>query len=161
MQQASFEAPAAPRATASAESIDLSDPSKLPPGQLSLNDRDVIVVRPREKRVIHVTGLVNKPDQFELLEDHDFRVLDAIAMAGGVTTSIADKVLVVRQTEGSAEPSVIQVSVSRAKKDGSENLVLQAGDLVSVESTAATVALSTFQNLFRITMGVGGNLSIF
>ncbi|QDT69695.1 Polysaccharide biosynthesis/export protein [Planctomycetes bacterium MalM25] len=161
VQQVSFDAPALPGGTAAAESIDLSDPSKLPPGQLALNDRDVIVVRPREKRVIHVTGLVEAPDQFELLEDHDFRILDAIAMAGGVTTPIADKVLIVRQMEGAPEPVVIQASVSRAKKDGSENLILQAGDLVSVESTAATVALSTFQNLFRITMGVGGNLSLF
>lgn len=161
VQQVAFEAPAPPNRSAAAESIDLSDPSKLPPGQLALNDRDVIVVRPREKRVIHVTGLVESPDQFELLEDHDFRVLDAIAMAGGVTTPIADKVLIVRQMEGAPEPVVIQASVSRAKKDGSENLILQAGDLVSVESTAATVALSTFQNLFRITMGVGGNLSLF
>lgn len=161
IQQVAYEAPAATLTNATAESIDLSDPSKLPPGQLSLNDRDVIVVRPREKRVIHVTGLVESPDQFELLEDHDFRVLDAIAMAGGVTTPIADKVIVVRQMQDEPEPIVIQVSVSRAKKDGSENLILQAGDLVSVESTAATVALSTFQNLFRITMGVGGNLTLF
>lgn len=163
IKQVSFDAPGVPQvaSSASAEVIDLSNPTSLPPGKLSLNDRDILVVRPLEKRMIHVTGLVKSPDQFELVEDHDFRLLDAIAMAGGITTAIADKVLVVRQFEDRPEPVVIQVSISQAKRDGSENIVLQAGDLVSVESTAATVALSTFQNLFRITMGVGGNLSLF
>lgn len=161
VQQASFDAPAAPQPPVQAEVINLADPAATASGRLGLGDRDVLVVRPKEQRVVHVTGLVESPSQFELMQEHDLRVLDAIAMAGGTATYIADKVLIVRQIPGRPGPVVIQVSLARAKKDGAENLILQAGDLVSVESTPATVALKTFESLFRVTMGVGGNLSLF
>ena len=105
-----------------------------------LGDRDVVMVLPRKKRVIHVAGLVKKPDQFELPHDQDVRVLDAIAMAGGRSSTIADKVFVVRQQGVETEPAVIELSVSKAKQSGKENLILMAGDLVSVESTVATTA---------------------
>lgn len=144
-----------------AEVLDLANPSGMSPQRMQLSDRDVIIVRPREQRVVHVTGLVANPAQFDLMEEHDLRVLDALAMAGGVTTTVADKVLVVRQLPDQPEPAVIQISISRAKTDGAENLMLKSGDLVSVESTPATVALETFKNLFRITMGVGSNLTLF
>lgn len=160
VQQVSFQAPAAPAAPR-AEIINLADPAATAQGRLGLGDRDVLVVRPKEQRVVHVTGLVESPDQFELMHEHDLRVLDAIAMAGGPSTPIADKVLVVRQLPNQAEPLVVTVSISRAKEDGTENLILQAGDLISVESTPTTVAFDTFKSLFRLTMGVGGNLSIF
>lgn len=163
VQQVVFNAPAGPHGVAQgkADVIDLAHPESTSPERLRLADRDVIVVRPKQKRVIHVTGLVAHPNQFELLEEHDMRVLDAVAMAGGPSSAVADKVLVVRQTADHPEPLVIEVSLSRAKQDGAENLILQSGDLVSVESTVATATLDTFKNLFRITMGVGGNLTLF
>jgi len=159
VRQASFDAPPVPRPQA--EVIDLSDPNATATGRLRLGDRDVVVVRPKEQRVVHVTGLVAKPAQLELMHEHDLRVLDAIAMAGGTKSSVADKVLVVRQVPRAEQPLVIEVSLARAKKDGAENLILQAGDLVSVESTPATVAVDAVSTFFRITMGVGGNLSLF
>ncbi|MEQ8846557.1 SLBB domain-containing protein [Botrimarina sp.] len=144
-----------------AERIDLSDPATRPGALHPLGDRDVVIVRPREKRVVHVSGLVAEPDQFELPEDHDLRVLDAIAMAGGTTTSVADKVIVIRQVADVESPLVVQVSIAEAKRNGSENLRLQSGDLISVESTVATTVAETFNSLFRITMGVGGDLTLF
>lgn len=161
VQQVSFDAPAAASGRPRAEVINLADPAATATGRLELDDRDVLVIRPKEQRVVHVTGLVEKPAQFDLMHEHDLRVLDAIAMAGGISTPIADKVIVVRQLESRPEPLVINVSLSRAKKNGAENLILQAGDLVSVESTPTTVAFDTLQSLFRVTMGVGGDLSLF
>ena len=119
------------------------------------------MIRPKEKRLVHVTGLVHKPDQFEIEDDHDLRVLDAIAMAGGVSSSVADKVIVIRHPENEPQPVVVEISLMRAKRDGTENLLLQSGDLVSVETTVATAFVETFKDLFRITMGVGGNLTLF
>lgn len=155
----SFEAPAA--ASPRTQSFDLAhlDPKVLTDQRL--NDRDVIVVRPKAKRVVHVSGLVSKPDQFELPDDYDLRVLDAIAMAGGTTTPIADKVFVIRQAPDESGPVVVAISIRDAKKDGAENLLLQSGDLVSVEATVATTVVDTFTDLFRMTMGVGGNLTLF
>lgn len=163
VQQVAFNAPGEDQIASSpgVEVIDLARPETNSSADMRLSDRDVIIVRPRQKRLVHVTGLVKTPNQFELMDEHDVRVLDALAMAGGSSSVIADKVLVVRQTPAQPEPLVIEVSIARAKRDGAENLILQSGDLVSVESTPATAALDTFSTLFRITMGVGGNLSVF
>jgi polysaccharide export outer membrane protein len=127
----------------------------------ALNDRDVVMVLPDEKRFIHVTGLVIKPDQFELPKHQDVRVLDAIAMAGGVSSPVADKAFVIRRLPNMLEPAVIQVSLQQAKRNGNENLRLAPGDLVSVETTAATAVVDTVRNLFRMSVGLGSNLTIF
>lgn len=126
-----------------------------------LADRDVVMVLPEKKRVIHVTGLVEKPDRFEVSPKLDVRVLDAITMAGGISSPLADKVFVIRQLPEMAEPVVIRVSIAKAKRDGRENLRLTSGDLVSVESTPATMLFDTASTLFRTTIGIGGNFAAF
>lgn len=160
VQQASFEPPgplvSAARVT---ERIDLANGAR--GANQELGDRDVIVVRPREKRVVHVSGLVKNPDQFALTEDHDLRLLDAVAMAGGATSVVADKALIIRQVPGSDRPAVIQASLTDAKRDGEANLLLSPGDLVTVEPTVATTVLDVFNTMFRVTMGVGSNLTLF
>jgi polysaccharide export outer membrane protein len=124
-----------------------------------LDDRDVVMVLPEEKRIIHVTGLVRKPDQFEVPMNEDMRVLDAIAMAGGTTSPVADKVFVIRQLANMPEPVVIKVSIASAKLDGTENLRLASGDLVSVESTMSTLMLESASKFFRMAIGVNGRLT--
>jgi len=119
------------------------------------------MVLPQEKRFIHVTGLVHKADQFELPRDQDVRLLDAVAMAGGVSSPVADKAFVIRRLPDMPEPAMIQVSLRKAKRDGNENLRLAPGDLVSVETTVATAVVDTATNLFRMTLGVGSNLATF
>ncbi|MEN1678163.1 MAG: SLBB domain-containing protein [Planctomycetota bacterium] len=137
------------------ETINLADSATHAAARQPLSDRDVVMVPPREKRVIHVTGLVLKPDQFELPLDQDIRVLDAIAMAGGLKSSVADKVFVIRQpTQANEEPAVIEVSISKAKRLGAENLILGAGDLVSVESNMATAMVDTVEKFFRVSLGL-------
>lgn len=159
IKQVAYQTSAQPQPVA--DTLDLASLSTLGPQRQRLGDRDVLVVRPREKRVVHVSGLVAKPDQFELTEDHDLRLLDAIAMAGGVTSSVADKAILIRRVSGRSDPVVIGVSISDAKRDGAENLILQSGDLISIEPTVATTVVETFNTLFRISLGLGGNLSLF
>jgi polysaccharide export outer membrane protein len=141
--------------------IDLAQVSGSPVDIRKLDDRDVVMVLPAEKRVIHVTGLVKTPDQFELPRDKDIRVLDAIAMAGGTTSPVADKIFVIRQLPNMTEPTVIKVSMYSAKHDGNENIRLAAGDLVSVESTAVTMAVETVGKFFRVALGLNGSVSAF
>jgi polysaccharide export outer membrane protein len=124
-----------------------------------LDDGDIVMVMSEETQVIHVTGLVKKPDQFQLARDKDLRVLDAIAMAGGISSPVADKVFVIRQLPNMQQPAVIKVSIARSKRHGDENLLLQAGDLVSVESTAATMTVDAVSRFFRI--AIGGSLTAF
>jgi hypothetical protein len=56
---------------------------------------------------------------------------------------------------------VIQVSISRAKRDGDENLRLAAGDMVSVEITPTTMAVDTVSKFFRVALGVTGSVAAF
>jgi polysaccharide biosynthesis/export protein len=139
--------------------IDLAQATPTAHDNRKLEDRDVVMVLPEEKRVIHVTGLVRKPDQFEVAQNKDVRVLDAIAMAGGTTSSVADKVYVIRQFAGMPEPIVINVSIAGAKRNGDQNLRLASGDLVSVESTLSTVMLDSVSKFFRMAIGVNGSLT--
>jgi polysaccharide export outer membrane protein len=141
--------------------IDLSHAGAGAAENRALEDRDVVNVLPQEKRLVHVTGLVRKPDQFELIRDKDIRVLDVIAMAGGVTSSVADKVLVIRKLPNMTDPSVIEISMSRAKRDGDENLRLAEGDLISVEETMTTMTVDTISKFFRVALGLNGSVAAF
>jgi polysaccharide export outer membrane protein len=127
----------------------------------SLGDRDVVMVLPREKKFIHVTGLVREPDQFELPNHQGVTVMDAIAMAGGVSSPMADKVYVIRRLPHMPEPAIIEVSIADAKSSGNENLLLAPGDLVSVERTMSTVVVDSIMTMFRVGFSVGGNLVAF
>ena len=150
-----------PDAVPQTERIDLAQaPGKMPPNY-ALGDRDVVMVLPQEKQFIHVTGLVRLPNQFELPRHQDVTVMDAIALAGGVSSPVADKVFVIRRQPDMPEPAVIEVSIREAKSDGKQNLRLAAGDLVTVERTPSTVVVDTAMSLFRVGVSVGGNLVAF
>jgi polysaccharide export outer membrane protein len=120
---------------------------------LRLQDGSVVMVHEREAKHVFVAGLVGKPDAYELPTDRPLRLLDALSVAGGRTLELADKVLIVRQLPG--RPAVqIQASV-RAAKAGRGNLVLAAGDIVSVEETTLTFAVMTLRNFFRVGFSSG------
>jgi polysaccharide export outer membrane protein len=141
--------------------IDLAQAGPAAHESRKLDDRDVVMVLPAEQRIIHVTGLVRKPDQFAVPESEDVRVLDAIAMAGGTTSPVADKVFVIRQLADMPEPVVIKISIAGAKRNGNENLRLASGDLVSVESTPSTLMLESASRFLRMAIGVNGRLTAF
>lgn len=124
-----------------------------------LADGAVITVRKRQQRYVHVMGLVVKPQQLELPPNQDVRLLDAIAMAGGTKLSLADKVLVIRQSPVGMEPAVIKVSINQAKTDGVSNLLLAHGDVVSVEETPTTFLLGTMNRFIRL--GLTSSISLF
>jgi polysaccharide export outer membrane protein len=143
--------------------IDLAQVPKQPGNQpsYSLGDRDVVMVLPADKQFVHVTGLVRNPNQFELPQHQDMTVMDAIALAGGVSSPVADKVFIIRRLPDMTEPAVIQLSIREAKSNGNENLRLAAGDLVSVERTPSTIFVDSVMTMFRVGFSVGGNLVAF
>jgi len=141
--------------------INLADARQ--PGRINsrLNDRDVIMVPQRKNEVFHVTGLVKKPGQFEMPLDQDVHLLDAIAMAGGNSSPVADKVFVIRRIEGRPEPIVIQASIVMAKHNGAENIRLAAGDTITIEQTPATAIVDTLSKLIRFSVGLAGRTAVF
>ena len=59
---------------------------------------------------------------------------------------------------GQPEPSLIEVSIRDAKRNGAENIRLSPGDIVNVEQTPGTVVLETMK---LIRFGVGASLGTF
>jgi polysaccharide export outer membrane protein len=130
--------------------IDLEQPSNAQSSDLHLQDGSTVMVMKQPRKFFHVIGLVKKADQFEMPEGQDLRLLGGLALAGGRTLSIADKVHVIRQVPGREEPVVIKASVARAKRDKSSNIRLQAGDVISVEETPATFFVGTIREFIRV-----------
>jgi len=130
--------------------VDLTQAANSDFGDYSLSDGATVMVMERPKRFIHVMGLVNKSDQYEIPEDlPEPRLLDALALAGGQKMSIADKVHIIRQLPDRAEPFVIEASVRAAKGDTTSNIRLASGDVVSVEETPTTFVVGTLKDFIR------------
>ncbi|MBC8351315.1 MAG: polysaccharide biosynthesis/export family protein [Planctomycetes bacterium] len=130
--------------------VDLTEATNSDFGDYSLPDGATVMVMERPKRFIHVMGLVNKSDQFEIPEEiEEPRLLDALAMAGGRKLSIADKVHVIRQLPDRSDPVVIEASVRAAKADTTSNIRLTSGDVVSVEETPTTFVVGTIRDFVR------------
>jgi polysaccharide export outer membrane protein len=106
-----------------------------------------------------VTGLVKEPNQYDLPGDRDVRLLEALAMAGGRTSSLADKVWVLRQDPENGQQFVIEASVRGAKQGGADNLLLAPGDLITVEETPSTFVLSLLKNFMRF--GLSSSIPLF
>ncbi len=123
-----------------------------------LEDGDVVHVLKRDIPPVSVIGLVQKPGEFEFPRNRPLYFLDAVALAGGVSSPVADKALIIRRTSDQKTVAQIEVSIQAAKR-GAQNLELQPGDTVSIERTPATVFVDTLQTFFRI--GFSSNLPIF
>ncbi len=129
------------------ERIDLRDPQRV--RDIRLADGDVVMVERRSSASVYVMGLVKRPQEIELPPGKSLRLLDAIAAAGGRRLQIADKVNIIRYREGEEEPTVIETSIKDAKRSAQGNVVLAAGDVVSVEETPLTFAVEMLQNFVR------------
>jgi len=139
--------------------INLAQAAREGHGGYDLADGDVVMVMKRQPQPVHVIGLVRDPKQIELPANHEVRVLDAMAQAGGRTMELADKVRVIRRVPGQSEPVVIGVSVREAKLHGQGNLVLAPGDIVSVEETPATAFVDALTRFARF--GLSSSIPLF
>ena len=121
-----------------------------------LHDGDVVNVAKRNLPSVYVMGLVTKPGQFDFPPSQELRVLDAIAMAGGVSNPVAEDVIVIRKVDGAPEPVRIAVSIQNAK-NGRDNIALAPGDTVTIEQTPATVVIDVFRSFIRFSVGSSVN----
>jgi polysaccharide export outer membrane protein len=150
-QAVSYEEPWGGRATLPPTvMVNLGDAAKSGQGSsYTLGDGDVVHVAKRTPKAVYVEGLVQKPGEFEYPLIQELRVLDALALAGGVSNPVADQVLVIRQLPGQSEPVRIALGI-QAAKGGGDNLRLAPGDTVIVERTPATVLVDIVQTFFRV-----------
>ncbi len=124
--------------------VDLASIGKEGVGIPLLTDGMVISVEKRDPLPITVDGLVNAPGRFEVPVGENLDVLGAIALSHGISSPVADKIYVIRKHAGTGEPGVIQISHSKAIR-GNENILLQPGDIVSVQQTPATILLNVVE----------------
>jgi len=157
-EQAQFQP--APPAGGQSVRIDLAT---APPAAANYHvpDGGVVMVMRRPKHTLQVIGLVKQPGQFEMPTDQDVRLLDAVALAGGLTTELADKVLVVRNSANGREAIMISASLDDAKRQHLENLRLAPGDVISVEETPVTYISSELQKYFRFSVSAASGLAFF
>jgi len=149
---ASYQPPASAATALGITKVDLATATTSAAKIPDLHDGDVVHVAKRTLRPIHVIGLVRKPNEFPYPPDKEIRVLDALALAGGCSNLLAEKVFVIRQLPGAPEPIRIAVSI-QAAKNGGDNLALAPGDTVTVEQTPATIATDVVQTFFRFSLG--------
>jgi polysaccharide biosynthesis/export protein len=114
-----------------------------------LHDGDVVYVPKRTLPPVYVLGLVTKPGEFPFPPNQELRVLDALALAGGCSSPVAEKVLVIRHLPNHKEPVKIAVSI-QAAKSGQDNITLAPDDTVMVEQTPATVFVDIVKTFFHI-----------
>jgi protein involved in polysaccharide export with SLBB domain/beta-lactamase regulating signal transducer with metallopeptidase domain len=117
-----------------------ADPKRAKPVQSS------VTVTEARGRVVSVMGGVKKPGQYAIGKG-DYRLLDALDLAGGKDLSDVDEVNVFRATP---KPRQIRVSVDRLRNgDARVNLIIRPGDIVVVRGGP---------KLARLEIGAGGKL---
>ncbi len=136
--------------------INLASAAKEGSNGYQLQDGAIVMVEKRDPKPVHVMGLIKKPGRYEFPIREELRVLDAIALAGGVSSTVANKVFVIRRLSSQVEPFLIQLTIHQAKRNGDVNLRLMPGDIVTVEKTPATIILEA---LYLINFGVGASLN--
>jgi len=148
-----------PSAQADCVCLNLAEAVSRGKGGEYLPDGSVVTVQKRQPDPIQVVGLVRKPGQYDFPLNHDLRLFGAIAQAGGLSTKVANKVLVLRQLPDGEGHATIEGSISAAKRSAEENLRLAPGDIVSVEQTPLTAAADILTSVIRF--GVGANVPLF
>jgi len=137
--------------------VDLVAATKAGTGNYVLEDGAVVMVEKRDPEPVHVVGLVHKPNRYELPVGENLRVIDAVALAGGLSSPVADDIVVIRKKPNSNETVRIALKFSEAKRDERANLLLSPGDIVSVEQTPLTVFVDTLR---LINFGFGASLPL-
>jgi polysaccharide export outer membrane protein len=116
------------------QELDLTMPADQLP-LVELRDGDVVVVERRDPPSVLVTGMVRRPGRYLFPIGQDYRLLDALAEAGGIENKVVDTVVVCRHVPNEHKTALIQVSLHEATREPDNNIRMMPGDIVSVEPT--------------------------
>jgi polysaccharide export outer membrane protein len=113
-----------------------------------------------EARMVYVVGDVNKPGAFPVNDERQMTALQALAMAGGPLKSAAPQsARIVRSSTPGRKPDLIDVNLKRLLKGKTEDLQMEANDVLFVPSsaqkaiTARAVDAAVQTAIFAITYG--------
>lgn len=137
--------------------VDLTSLGRSRSTRQRLRDGAIVYVERRDPAPISIGGLVRRADRYDYPVGENLHLLDAISMAGGESNAVADKVFVIREVEhgGRHQREVIQVSLTKAKHNEIDNILLAPGDVVTVEKTVGTVLLEAVKSVgFGVSAGL-------
>ena len=114
----------------------------------TLHSGDLVNVPELQAR-FGIAGLVKQPGLFPLPDGKTYKLSDAIALAGGWDTKRArmSKIAVLRNDNGKMKRMVINYGFFLAKGDASQNITLQAGDVIYVPETNSIDWTAVFQSV--------------
>ena len=121
-----------------------------------LHDGDVVYVPELKRDPIYVDGLVTRPGMYELPRTGEICLLDALALAGGRSNPLAEKVMILRRVPAHTEPVVIKANLRTARKIGAENVRIAPGDIILVEDTFSTFIYDLMKGFVHI----GGSIPL-
>ena len=101
-------------------------------GNFILNPQVNMVVTQVRSRQVSVLGQVNRPGKYAL-EDFNSRLVDLLALAGGVSPAGADSVTIVSTRDGKTKKTEIDLPAMYRAGDLSQNIEVQGGDTVYVQ----------------------------
>ena len=139
-------------------SINLISAAESGEGHYNVADGGVIMVEKRDPETINVQGLVKLPNRYEIPVGENLYLLDAIALAGGISNQLANKIYIKRKPVPGQDPTVIEVSYRAATHSTDSNVLLGPGDVVKVAHTPATVVMEVL-NIIRF--GVNSSTRVF
>jgi polysaccharide export outer membrane protein len=135
---------AAPGAAVSAEAVEINLKDLLESGDPSFNvpvfPGDIVKVN--RAGIVYVVGEVQKPGGFVLKSNENISVLQALALAEGLTrTSAKSHARIIRTEESSGQRTEIPIDLGKILAGKSEDPMLQPKDIVFVPNSAARSAL--------------------
>jgi polysaccharide export outer membrane protein len=132
--------------------LNLTETVTQPYGGTYLRDGAVVRVEQLELEPVQVLGLVARPRQIPYPANRELRLFGALAESGGLSSKVADKIIVIRKPADGQAPVTIKISMRDAKEDATQNILLAPGDVVSVEQTPATILWDAV-NIVRFSLG--------
>ncbi len=132
--------------------VNLATTSAAELAEIQIPPSATVTVEERPVRSIRVIGVI-RDSAIEIPPGRNLRLLDALALAGGPTYShwISNRVDIIRRVPDRNKTIRIKASIRRAKAHDEANLRLAPNDIVSVEESMATFALSTLGGLNGLT----------
>ena len=126
---------------------------------ITLEDGDVVYIEGRQRDVFYTGGLL-AGGRFPLPRDYEIDVLEAIALAGGATDSVAGagsirtgsvvpatKVIVMRRAN--CRQCAIEIDLRCAQGNPEERIIIQPGDLITLEFRQREIVINTLVGLLQ------------
>jgi protein involved in polysaccharide export with SLBB domain len=130
----------------------------IPFADVALREGDTVYVERIKAQWISVLGLVNSPGNFPYPPDSEYRLADALALAGGLDQVAEPRYVCVYRlrADGEVVGATFQLVDTKNQETLTRQLALKVkpGDVVSVERTPRTRSNVFLDRVIRITLGL-------